>query len=100
MIDANEEKTPEQTMQEKHMEVKIEDLENEIKDVKSNSKMKTLILNRMNLSGALKNNMEKVGTESSVLTDDGLILGSKINWAEDSALREIVLQLEKNLTTI
>lgn len=29
-----------------------------------------------------------------------LILGSKANWAEDPALKEIVLQLEKNLTTI
>ncbi|XP_052599327.1 centromere protein H [Peromyscus californicus insignis] len=188
MIDANEEKTPEQIMQEKQMEFKIEDLENEIEDVKSNFEMKNLALNRMKLSAALKNNMEKVGVESSVLADDlkhilklqklimksqeesseleaklldvrkkrlqlkqtsrsklleiqtekskqkedldsmenseiiktmqkklqteikittviqhvfqGLILGSKINWAEDPALREIVLQLEKNLTTI
>ncbi|XP_008563011.1 PREDICTED: centromere protein H-like, partial [Galeopterus variegatus] len=30
----------------------------------------------------------------------GLILGSKVNWAEDSAFKETVLQLEKNLTTI
>ncbi|KAG8516143.1 Centromere protein H, partial [Galemys pyrenaicus] len=29
-----------------------------------------------------------------------LILGSKTNWAEDSALKETVLQLEKNLTMI
>ncbi|XP_036063295.1 centromere protein H [Onychomys torridus] len=167
---------------------KIEDLENEIEDVKSNFEMKNLALNRMKLAAALKNNMEKVGVESSMLTDDmkhilklqtsimksqeesseleeklldvrkkrlqlkqtsrsklleiqtekskqkedldtmensemiktmqkklqteikittviqhvfqGLILGSKINWAEDPALREIVLQLEKNLTTI
>ncbi|XP_006982782.1 centromere protein H [Peromyscus maniculatus bairdii] len=188
MIDANEDKTPEQIMQEKQMEFKIEDLENEIEDVKSNFEIKNLALNRMKLSAALKNNMEKVGVESSVLTDDmkhilklqklimksqeesseleeklldvrkkrlqlkqtsrsklleiqtekskqkeeldnmensemiktmqkklqteikittviqhvfqGLILGSKINWAEDPALREIVLQLEKNLTNI
>nr|7PB4_H Chain H, Centromere protein H [Homo sapiens] len=26
-----------------------------------------------------------------------LILGSKVNWAEDPALKEIVLQLEKNV---
>ncbi|XP_051038814.1 centromere protein H [Phodopus roborovskii] len=188
MIDASEEKTPEQIMQEKQIEVKIEDLENEIEDVKSNFEMKTLALNRMRLSAALTKNMEKMGAESSVLTDDmkhilklqnlimksqeesseleqklldvrkkrlqlkqtsrsklleiqtekskqkkdldnmenseviktmqkklqmeikittviqhvfqGLILGSKTNWAEDSALREIVLQLEKDLTTI
>uniref|UniRef100_A0A8C5V4Q6 Centromere protein H n=1 Tax=Microcebus murinus TaxID=30608 RepID=A0A8C5V4Q6_MICMU len=29
-----------------------------------------------------------------------LILGSKVNWAEDSAFKETVLQLEKNLTTL
>uniref|UniRef100_A0A8C0Q786 Centromere protein H C-terminal domain-containing protein n=3 Tax=Canis lupus TaxID=9612 RepID=A0A8C0Q786_CANLF len=29
-----------------------------------------------------------------------LILGSKANWAEDPTLKEIVLQLEKNLATI
>ncbi|EGW04344.1 Centromere protein H [Cricetulus griseus] len=45
MIDANEEKTPEQIMQEKQIEVKIEDLENEIEDVKSDFEMKTLALN-------------------------------------------------------
>ncbi|KAK7802521.1 hypothetical protein U0070_027052 [Myodes glareolus] len=95
---------------------KIEDLENEIEDVKSNFEMKNLALNRMKLSAALRHKLEKMGAESSVLTDDmkqilklqklimksqeGLILGSQINWAEDSALKEIVLQLEKDLTTI
>lgn len=29
-----------------------------------------------------------------------LVLGSKTNWAEDSAFKEIVLQLEKNLSMI
>lgn len=188
VIDANEEKTPEQTMQEKQMEVKIEDLENEIEDVKSNFEIKSLALNRIKLSVALRNNLEKMGAESSVLTDDmkqilklqklimkskeesaelegklldirkkrlqlkqaskaklfeieterkkekedldnmedleviktmqkklqteikittviqhvfqGLILGSQTNWAEDTTLKEIVLQLEKDLTTI
>ncbi|XP_055457903.1 centromere protein H [Psammomys obesus] len=188
MIDANEEKTPDEIMQEKQIEVKIESLENEIEDVKSKFEMKSLALNRMKLSVALKNSMENMDTGSSVLTDDmkhilklhkiimksqeesselekkllevrkkrlqlkqasrsklleiqteknkqkedldnmensetiktmkenlqreikittviqhtfqGLIIGSKVNWAEDPALKEIVLQLEKDLTTI
>nr|XP_044989969.1 centromere protein H isoform X2 [Jaculus jaculus] len=163
MIDANEEKTPEQDMQEKQMET-------------------------MQLSSALKNNLENTATESSELMDDlndilklnklimtsqqesrelekklldvrkkrlqlkqasgrklleiqteknkqkeeldsvensdkiktmqhnlqmemqtttvvqhvfqNLILGSKVNWAEDPALKETVLQLEKNVTMI
>ncbi|XP_031216267.1 centromere protein H [Mastomys coucha] len=186
MIDADEEKTPEQIMQEKEIEIKVEDLENEIEDVRSNFEMKNLALSRMKLSAALQKNMENVGPESGVLTDDmkhilklqklimksqeesteletklldvrkkrlqlkqasrskileiqteknkqkenvnkmensemietmkknlqreikittviqhafqGLILGSKTNWAEDPALRETVLQLEKNPT--
>ncbi|XP_034379442.1 centromere protein H [Arvicanthis niloticus] len=188
MIDANEEKTPEQIIQEKQIEFKIENLENEIEDVKSNFEVKSLALSRMKLSAALQNDMENSGPESSVLTDDmkhilklqklimksqeesselekklldvrkkrlqlkqasrtkllevqteknkqkedvdkmensemiktlkknlqmeikittviqhafqGLILGSKTNWAEDPALRETVLQLEKSLTTL
>ncbi|KAL1783191.1 centromere protein H [Sigmodon hispidus] len=188
MVDANEEKPPEQIEQEEQIEMKIEDLENEIEDEKSNLEIKNLALSRMKLSAALKNNMEKMGVESSVFTDDmrhilklyklilksqeesseleeklldvrkkrlqlkqtsrnklleiqtekskrkedlnnvensnmiktmqkklqmeinittviqhvfqGLILGSKTNWAEDSTLLEIVLQLEKDLTTV
>ncbi|XP_021064340.1 centromere protein H [Mus pahari] len=188
MIDAHEEKTPEQIMQEKQIEVKIEDLENEIEDVKCNIEVQNLALSRMKLSVALQENMENMGPESCVLTDDmkhilklqklilksqeesselerklldvrkkrlqlkqasrsklleiqtekskqkedfdkmensemiktmkknlqmeiklttviqhtfqGLILASKINWAEDPALRETVLQLEKNFTTL
>lgn len=187
MIDANEERTPEQIMQENQIKVKIEDLKNEIEDVKTAFEVRNLALNRMKLSVALKNNMESKDMDSSVLTDDmkhilklnklimklqeeswelekklldvrkerlqlkedsrsklleiqtkknkqkdlesmndsdriktmqkslqreieittviqnvfqGLILGSKTNWAEDSALKEVVLQLEKNLTTI
>ncbi|XP_052015945.1 centromere protein H [Apodemus sylvaticus] len=188
MIEANEGKTPELIMQEKEIEVKIEDLENEIEDVKTNFEMKSLALNRMKLSATLQNHLESVGPESGVLTDDmkhviklqksimklqeesselekklldvrkkrlqlkqasrgklleiqtektkqkedvdkmensemikamknnlqmemkittviqhafqGLILGSKTNWAEDPALRETVLQLERNLTTL
>uniref|UniRef100_A0A8D2HS58 Centromere protein H C-terminal domain-containing protein n=1 Tax=Urocitellus parryii TaxID=9999 RepID=A0A8D2HS58_UROPR len=34
MVDANEEKTPEQIMQENQIEAKVEDLENEIEEVK------------------------------------------------------------------
>ncbi|XP_021036389.1 centromere protein H [Mus caroli] len=186
MVDTNEEKTPEQIVQEKQIEVKIEDLENEIEDVKSNIEMKSLALSRMKLSVALRDNMENMGPENCVLTDDmkhilklqklimkskeesselekklldvrkkrlqlkqasrsklleiqteknkqkedvdkmensetiktmkkklqteikittvvqhtfqGLILASKTNWAEDPALRETVLQLEKDLT--
>lgn len=42
MIDANEEKTPEQIMQEKQIEAKIEDLENEIEEVKISFEIKSL----------------------------------------------------------
>ncbi|KAM6156523.1 centromere protein H [Erethizon dorsatum] len=188
MIDANEEKTPEQMIQEKQMEAKVEDLENEIEEVKIAFEMKSLALSRMQLSAALKNDLEKNNTENSVLMDtmkeilklnksimklqqesweleeklldvrkkrlqlkqasesklleiqtekkkrkeeldsmensdkiktmqrslqtemqittviqhvfQNLILGSKVNWAADPALKETVLQLEKDLTTI
>ncbi|XP_008051949.2 centromere protein H-like [Carlito syrichta] len=188
MLDANEEKTPEHIMQEKQIEAKIEDLENELEDAKIAFEMKTLALDRMQLSIALKRYLEKVNTKSSVLVDtmkhilklnklimksqqessdleeklldvrkkrlelkqaseskfleiqteknkqkndldniensdtiktmkqnlqteiqittviqhvfQSLILGSKVNWAEDSAFKETVLQLEKNLAMI
>uniref|UniRef100_A0A2I3RJM4 Centromere protein H n=1 Tax=Pan troglodytes TaxID=9598 RepID=A0A2I3RJM4_PANTR len=164
---------------------KIEDLENEIEEVKVAFEIKKLALDRMRLSTALKKNLEKISTQSSVLMDNmkhllelnklimksqqeswdleeklldirkkrlqlkqasesklleiqtkknkqkidldsmenserikiirqnlqmeikittviqhvfqNLILGSKVNWAEDPALKEIVLQLEKNV---
>ncbi|XP_032283534.1 centromere protein H-like [Phoca vitulina] len=186
VVDANEEKTPEQIMQDKQIEAKIEDLENEIEDVKIAFEIKKLALDRMQLSTALKKNLEKINPKASVLMDNmkhvlklnklimksqqeswdleeklldvrkkrlqlkqasegklleiqteknkqkddlanmensdkiktiqqnlqmeiqittviqhvfqNLILGSKANWAEDSAFKETVLQLEKNLT--
>ncbi|KAM4869592.1 centromere protein H [Urocitellus parryii] len=186
MVDAYEEKTPEQIIQENQIEAKVEDLENEIEEVKIALEMKNLALARMQLSTALKKNLEKNDTMNSVLMDNmkhilklnklimksqqesweleeklldvrkkrlqlkqaserklleiqteknkqkedldnvensdkikamqknlqkeiqittviqhvfqNLILGSKANWAEDSALKETVLQLEKNLT--
>ncbi|XP_034845276.1 centromere protein H-like [Mirounga leonina] len=179
-------KTPEQIMQDKEIEAKIEDLENEIEDVKIAFEIKKLALDRMQLSTALKKNLEKINPKTSVLMDNmkhvlklnklimksqqeswdleeklldvrkkrlqlkqasegklleiqteknkqkddlasmensdkiktiqqnlqmeiqittviqhvfqNLILGSKANWAEDSAFKETVLQLEKNLT--
>ncbi|XP_076973524.1 centromere protein H isoform X1 [Tamandua tetradactyla] len=188
MVDANEEKTPEQIMQEKQIEAKIEDLENEIEESKIAFEMKSLALERMQLSSALKRNLEKTDTKTSLLMDSmknvlklnklimksqrkswdleeklldvrkkrlqlkqasesklleiqteknkqkgdldsvensdkiktiqqnlqlemqittviqhvfqNLILGSKANWAEDSALKETVLQLEKNVFMI
>ncbi|XP_053445357.1 centromere protein H [Nycticebus coucang] len=188
MVDANEEKSPEQIMQEKQIEAQIEDLENEIEGVKIAFEMKNLALNRVRFSTALIKNLEKNNTKSSVLMDNmkqvlklnklimklqqeswdleeklvdvrkkrlqlkqasesklleiqmeknkqknevdsmensdkvktiqqnlqmeikittvvqhvfqNIILGSKVNWAENSALKEIVLQLEKNLTMI
>ncbi|ELK11408.1 centromere protein H [Pteropus alecto] len=188
MIDANEEKTPEEIIPEKQIETKIEDLENEIEEVKIASEMKKLALDRMQLSTALKKNLEKSNIHTSALMDNmkhilklnklimksqqeswdlekklldvrkkrfelkqasesklleiqteknkqkddldcmeksgeiktiqqnlqmeiqittviqhvfqNLILGSKVNWAEDSAFKETVLQLEKNLTMI
>ncbi|XP_064452260.1 centromere protein H [Mirounga angustirostris] len=186
VVDANEEKTPEQIMQDKQIEAKIEDLENEIEDVKIAFEIKKLALDRMQLSTAFKKNLEKINPKTNVLMDNmkhvlklnklimksqqeswdleeklldvrkkrlqlkqasegklleiqteknkqkddlasmensdkiktiqqnlqmeiqittviqhvfqNLILGSKANWAEDSAFKETVLQLEKNLT--
>ncbi|XP_045422003.1 centromere protein H isoform X1 [Lemur catta] len=188
MVDTNEEKTPEQIMQDKQIEAKIEDLENEIEEVKIALEMKNLALDRMRLSTVLKKDLEKINFKTSVLMDNmkqilnlnklimksqqeswdlekklldvrkkrlqlkqasesklseiqteknkqkndldnmensdkiktiqqnlqkeihittviqhvfqNLILGSKVNWAEDSAFKETVLQLEKNLTTL
>ncbi|XP_058918559.1 centromere protein H [Kogia breviceps] len=188
MVDANEEKTPEQIMQEKQIEAKIEELEKEIEEAKVAFEMKKLALDRIQLSSAVKKHLEKINTKTSVLMDNmkqilslnklvmksqqetrdlegklldvrkkrlqlkqaserklleiqteknkqkddlrsmensgkiktiqqnleteiqittviqhvfqNLILGSKANWAEDPALKETVLQLEKNLTTI
>uniref|UniRef100_A0A8C3VRW0 Centromere protein H n=1 Tax=Catagonus wagneri TaxID=51154 RepID=A0A8C3VRW0_9CETA len=169
MIDANEEKTPEQIMQEKQIEAKIEELENEIEDVKIAFEIKKLALDsllmdnmkqilnlnklimksqqdtwdleeklldvrkkRLQLKQASESKLLEIQTEKNKQKDDlenmensekiktiqqnlqreiqittviqhmfqNLILGSKANWAEDSALKEIVLQLEKNLTTI
>ncbi|XP_036165272.1 centromere protein H isoform X1 [Myotis myotis] len=188
MVDANEEKTPEEIIPEKQIETKIEDLENEIEEVKIAFEMKKLALDRMQLSRALRKNLEESNIQTSELMDNmkhilklnkiimklqqeswdleekllnvkkkrfelkraseskfleiqteknkekdalasmensdkiktlqqklqkeiqittviqhvfqNLILGSKVNWAEDSALKETVLQLEKNLTMI
>ncbi|EHB05711.1 Centromere protein H [Heterocephalus glaber] len=186
MIDANEEKPSEQIIQEKQIEAKVEDLQNEIEEVKIALEMKSLALSRMQLSAALKNDLEKINTGNSVLMDtmkevlklnksvmkqesweleeklldvrkkrfqlkqasesklleietekkkrkeelgsmensdkiktmkqslqrerqiatviqhvfQNLILGSKVNWAADPALKETVLELEKDLTMI
>ncbi|XP_040118586.1 centromere protein H [Oryx dammah] len=188
MVDAHEKKTPEQIMQEKQIEAKIEELENEVEEAKMAFEMKKLALDRMQLSTALKKHLEKVDIKTSVLVNNmkqilnlnklimksqqetwdleeklldvrkkrlqlkqaserklseiqteknkqkddldsmensdkiktiqqkleteiqittviqhvfqNLILGSKVNWAEDPALKETVLQLEKNLTMI
>lgn len=188
MVGANEEKTPEQIMQENQIEDKIEELENEIEEVKIAYEMKSIALNRIQRSTALQNNLENIDAKNSEFMDNmkqilklnkliirsqkesrslerkrleirkkrldlkkasesklleiqteknkqkedldsmensdkiktirqnlqmeinittviqhvfqNLILGSKANWAEDSALKEIVLQLEKNLTRI
>ncbi|KAG5199095.1 hypothetical protein R6Z07F_014601 [Ovis aries] len=188
MVDAHEEKTPEQIMQEKQIEAKIEELENEVEEAKTAFEIKKLALDRMQLSTALRKHLEKVDIKTSVLMNNmkqilnlnklimksqqetwdleeklldvrkkrlqlkqaserklseiqteknkqkddldsmensdkiktiqqkleteiqittviqhvfqNLILGSKVNWAEDPALKETVLQLEKNLTMI
>nr|XP_035930393.1 centromere protein H-like [Halichoerus grypus] len=188
VVDANEEKTPEQIMQDKQIEAKIEDLENEMEDVKIAFDIKTLALDRMQLSTALKKNLAKINPKTNALMDNmkhvlklnklimkshqeswdleeklldarkkrlqlkqasesklleiqteknkqkddlantensdkiktipqnlqmeiqittviqhvfqNLLLGSKANWAEESAFKETVLQLEKNLTMI
>ncbi|XP_073933457.1 centromere protein H isoform X2 [Castor canadensis] len=169
MINANEEKTPEQIMQENHIEAKIEDLENEIEEAKVSSEMKNLALHRvltddmkhilklnklimtsqqesweleeklldvrkkrlqlkqaserklleiqteknkqkedldsMENSDKIKAMQQKLQTEIQITTVvqhvfQNLILGSKANWAENSAFKETVLQLEKNLTMI
>ncbi|XP_030700641.1 centromere protein H isoform X2 [Globicephala melas] len=169
MVDANEEKTPEQIMQEKQIEAKIEELEKEIEEAKIAFEMKKLALDsvlmdnmkqilslnksvmksqqetrdledklldvrkkRLQLKQASERKLFEIQTEKNKQKDDlgsmensgkiktiqqnlemeiqittviqhvfqNLILGSKANWAEDSALKETVLQLEKNLTMI
>uniref|UniRef100_A0A9L0JU98 Centromere protein H n=1 Tax=Equus asinus TaxID=9793 RepID=A0A9L0JU98_EQUAS len=169
MIDANEEKTPEQMMKEKQIEAKIEDQEAEIEEVKIAVEMKKLALDsvlmdhmkhvlklnklimksqqeswdleeklldvrkkRLQLKQASESKLLEIQTEKNKQKDDldsmensdkiktiqqnlqmeiqittviqhvfqNLILGSKANWAEDSAFKETVLQLEKNLTMI
>nr|KAF6365948.1 centromere protein H [Pipistrellus kuhlii] len=169
MLDANEEKTPEEIIPEKQIENKIEDLENEIEKVKIAFEMKKLALDselmdnmnhilklnkiimklqqeswdleeklldikkkRFELKRASESKFLEIQTEKNKQNDDlanmensdkmktlqqklqkeiqittviqhvfqNLILGSKVNWAEDSAFKETVLQLEKNLTMI
>ncbi|XP_045141077.1 centromere protein H isoform X2 [Echinops telfairi] len=188
MVDANEEETPEEILQEEQIEAKIEGLENEIQDAKTAFEVKTLMLHRLKLSALLENNLENIDTKMSLFIDNmkhilklnksitasqqeswdleekllavrkkrlqlkqasaskllemqternkqknilesmensgmlkdvrqslqkeiqittvvqhvfqNLILGSKVNWAEIPALKEIVLNLEKNLTMI
>uniref|UniRef100_A0A8P0SUT7 Centromere protein H n=2 Tax=Canis lupus familiaris TaxID=9615 RepID=A0A8P0SUT7_CANLF len=169
MVDANEEKTPEQLIQDKHIEAKIEDLEKEVEEVKTAFEMKKLALDsvlmdnmkhvlklnklimkshqeswdleeklldvrkkRLELKQSSENKLLEIQTEKNKQKDDlanmensnkikamqrnlkmeiqittviqnvfqNLILGSKANWAEDPTLKEIVLQLEKNLATI
>ncbi|XP_054942580.1 centromere protein H isoform X3 [Physeter macrocephalus] len=70
MFDANEEKTPEQIMQEKQIEAKIEELEKEIEEAKVAFEMKKLALDRMQLSSAVKKHLEKINTKTSVLMDN------------------------------
>ncbi|KAF4024321.1 hypothetical protein G4228_016436 [Cervus hanglu yarkandensis] len=70
MVDANEEKTPEQIMQEKQIEAKIEELENEVEEAKIAFEMKKLALDRMQLSTALKKHLEKTDIKTSVLMDN------------------------------
>lgn len=187
MVDANEEKPLDQIIQEKQIEAKIEDLENEIEEAKVAFEIKKLALDRIQLSIVLKRNLEKNDTNMSVLLDNmkeilklsnsimrsqqeswdlegklldvrkkrlqlkqaseskfleiqtekkrkedldsmensdkikiirknlqmeihlttviqnvfqNLILGSKVNWAQDPALKETVLQLGKDLSTL
>uniref|UniRef100_A0A8C7B7E2 Centromere protein H n=1 Tax=Neovison vison TaxID=452646 RepID=A0A8C7B7E2_NEOVI len=66
----SEEKAPEQILQDKQVEAKIEDLENEIEEVKIAFEMKKLALDRMQLSTALKKNLEKNNPRTSVLMDN------------------------------
>ncbi|XP_012782766.2 centromere protein H [Ochotona princeps] len=187
MLDAREEKTPE-IMQEHQIEEKIEELENEIEEVKLGLETQSLAVSRIQCATALKRSLEKNDPKNSGLMEDmkhvinlhkliitsqkesrsleeklldirkkrlelkqtsesklleiqteknkrkedlervensdkiqmlrqnlqtelhittviqhvfqNLILGSKANWAEDPALKEIVLQLENNLNMI
>uniref|UniRef100_A0A452EJV1 Centromere protein H n=1 Tax=Capra hircus TaxID=9925 RepID=A0A452EJV1_CAPHI len=62
-------------------------------------------LDSMENSDKIKTIQQKLETEIQITTViqhvfQNLILGSKVNWAEDPALKETVLQLEKNLTMI
>ncbi|EDL00787.1 centromere protein H, isoform CRA_b, partial [Mus musculus] len=62
-------------------------------------------VDKMENSEMIKTMKKKLQTEIKITTVvqhtfQGLILASKTNWAEDPALRETVLQLEKDLNTL
>ncbi|XP_045703958.1 centromere protein H isoform X2 [Phyllostomus hastatus] len=161
MVDANEEKTPEEIIPEKHIETmqlstalrkNLEESNIQNSELMENMKhilklnkiimtsqqeswdLEAKLLNvkkkRFELKRASEQKFLEVQTEKNKQKDDldsmensdkiktlkqklqmeiqittviqhvfqNLILGSKVNWAEDSALKETVLQLEKNLT--
>ncbi|NWZ95775.1 CENPH protein, partial [Nesospiza acunhae] len=47
----------------------------------------------------MRNKLEKERQMTSIIQNvfQGIIIGSGVNWAEDQALKAVVLQLEKNL---
>jgi len=67
VVNANEEKTPEQIMPDKQIEAKTEDLENEIEELKIAFEMKKACVKGCNFQLHLKKNLEKT---PSVLMDN------------------------------
>ncbi|XP_040835001.1 centromere protein H isoform X4 [Ochotona curzoniae] len=69
MLDAREEKTPE-IMQEHQIEEKIEELENEIEEVKLGLETQNLAISRIQCANALKRSLEKTDPKNSGFMDD------------------------------
>ncbi|KAF0876522.1 CENPH protein, partial [Crocuta crocuta] len=72
----------------------------EIQTEKNKQKDDLALMENSDKIKAIKQNLQMEIQITTVIQHmfQNLILGSKANWAEDSALKEIVLQLEKNLT--
>lgn len=69
MLDAHEEKTPE-IVQEHQIEEKIEELENEIEEVKLGLETQNLAIRRIQCANALKRSLEKTDPKNSGFMED------------------------------
>ncbi|XP_060047239.1 centromere protein H isoform X3 [Erinaceus europaeus] len=96
-------------LEEKLLEVKKKRLElkqaseTKFSEIQTEKNKKKNDLDRMEESDTIKTIQQNLQVEIQITTViqhvfQNLILGSKVNWAENSSLKETVLQLEKNFT--